>query len=69
MVAELNSQLGGLYFTVAIDGRTYTLNPTNLAVTTNKFNYISIDGGITYSDMFHYLNGILIGIRAAKAKR
>lgn len=66
MVAELNSFIGGTYFTVGFDGKLYTLNPTNLTVHTNKFNYISIDGGLTYSDMFQYLSGILIGLRLAK---
>ena len=67
MVAELNSQLSGPYFTISFDGKLYTLNPTNLTVTSNKFNYVSIDGGLTYSDMFQYLSGILVGLRAAKA--
>lgn len=66
MVAELNSQLGGSYFTIGFNGKFYTLNPTNLTVTSNKFNYVSIDGGLTYSDMFQYLSGILVGLRAAK---
>lgn len=68
MVAELNSQLGGQYFTVSFDGKYYTLNPTNLAVSSKKFSYISIDGGLKYSDIFQYLNGILIGFRAALEK-
>lgn len=66
MVAELNSQLGGSYFTISFDGKLYTLNPTNFTVKLKKFNYISIDGGLTYSDMFQYLSGILIGLRAAQ---
>lgn len=66
MVAELNAQLGGSYFTISFDGKLYTLNPTNLAVTQKKFNYVSIDGGLTYSDMFQYLSGILIGLRLAQ---
>lgn len=66
MVAELNSQLGGPYFTVGFNSRLYTLNPTNLAVRFKKFNYISIDGYLSYSDMFQYLSGILIGLRAAQ---
>lgn len=67
MVAELNYQLGGFYFTVSFDSKLYTLNPTNFAIAQKKFNYVSIDGGLTYADMYHYLSGILIGIRAAKA--
>lgn len=66
MVAELNSRLDGAYFTVSFDGKLYTLNPTALAIESKKFNYVSIDGKLTYSDMFQYLSGMLIGLRAAK---
>ena len=66
MVAELNSRLSGPYFTISFDGKLYTLNPTNLTITSNKFNYVSIDGGLTYSDMLQYLSGILVGLRAAQ---
>ena len=67
MVAELNAQLGGgTYFTVSFDGKLYTLNPTNLTVAQKKFKYVSIDGGLTYSDMFQYLSGILVGLRLAQ---
>jgi hypothetical protein len=69
LVAELNHQLGGLYFTVSFNNKLYTLNSTNLAIAQKKFNYISIDGGLTYSDMYHYLSGLLLGIRAVKDKK
>lgn len=69
MVAELNSRLGGMYYTVSFDGKHYTLNPTKLLVSLKKFNYVSIDGGLTYSDMFQYLSGILIGLRLADDKK
>lgn len=69
MVAELNDKLGGSYFTVSFDGKLYTLNPTKLSVSLRKFNYVSIDGGLTYSDMFQYLSGILIGLRLAYDKK
>lgn len=68
LVAELNSQLGNQYFSVGFDGKFYTLNPTNLAVSKKKYNYISVDGKLSYSDMFNYISGILTGIRAAKEK-
>lgn len=67
MVAELNSRLGGLtYFTVSFDGKLYTLNPTNLTIASKKFRSVSVDGGLTYSDMFQYLNGILVGLKIAQ---
>lgn len=69
MVAELNDKLGGPYFTVSFNGKLYTLNPTKLLVSLKKFNYVSINGGMTYSDIFQYLNGILIGLRLADDKK
>lgn len=67
MVAELNSRLGGLtYFTVSFDGKLYTLNSTNLTIASKKFRSVSVDGGLTYSDMFQYLNGILVGLKIAQ---
>lgn len=67
MVAELNSRLGGLtYFTVSFDGKLYTLNSTNLTIVSKKFRGVSVDGGLTYSDMFQYLNGILVGLKIAQ---
>ena len=69
MVAELNDKLGGSYFTVSFNGKLYTLNPTKLLVSLKKFNYVSINGGMTYSDIFQYLSGILIGLRLADDKK
>jgi hypothetical protein len=63
MLAELNKQLGGTYFTIGTNGKGYTLNPTNLEVSERKYNYVSIDGYITFSDMYNYLSGILIGLK------
>ena len=64
MLAEINKQLGGAYFTVMFVDRFYTLNPTNKAIEENKYPFISI-GKCTYSDMYHYLSGILVGLKAA----
>ena len=69
MVAELNDKLGGSYFTVSFNGKLYTLNPTKLLVSLKKFNYVSINGGMTYSDIFQYLSGILVGLRLADDKK
>lgn len=63
LLAEINSQLGGTYFTIGTNGKGYTLNPTSLTTSTNVFNYVSIDGYISFSDMYHYLSGILIGLK------
>lgn len=67
MVAELNRELGGLYFTTAyVEKGLYTLNPTVKCVSSRKFNFISFEGGKSYSDMYNYLSGILIGLKASK---
>lgn len=65
MVAELNSRLKGPYFTISFNSKLYTLNPTNLTIASKKFNYIATYGGLTYSDMYQYLSGILVGMRIA----
>lgn len=73
LVASLNSQLGGQYFTATYlppDATHalgwYTLNPTEQCLKDKRFLHIHTDGGLTFSDMYQYLSGILIGIEAAK---
>lgn len=75
LVAALNSQLGGQYFTATYlpPDEThahgwYQLNPTELCLKDKKYLHIHIDGGFVFSDMYQYLNGILIGFEAAKEK-
>lgn len=75
LVSALNSQLGGQYFTATYSPPDathaigwYTLNPTKLCLKTKKFLHIHMDGGLTFSDMYQYLSGILIGFEAAKRK-
>lgn len=65
MVAQLNSILGGQYFSILFDGRHYQLNPTKLALKEKKYQYVSARK-LTYSDMFHYLSGIFIGLKVAE---
>lgn len=75
LVASLNSELGGQYFTTtylppdtthAIGW--YILNPTEQCVKQKKYLHIHTEAGMTFSDMYQYLSGILIGIEAAKQK-
>lgn len=75
LVASLNSQLGGQYFTATYSAPDethalgwYELNPTELCIKTKKYLHIHTDGGLTFSDMYQYLSGILIGFEAAKEK-
>lgn len=73
LVSELNGCLGGIYFTASIVPQAgeclYTLNLTNFAVRKKKYGYMAIDGAITYEAMLNYLQGILLGYRAAKMKK
>ena len=68
MVAEINAFLGGIYLSVTYDSRTrmYELCATELGIKTKKFIYLSTEGFITFAEMFHYLNGILMGCRISK---
>lgn len=73
LVSELNRYLGGIYFTTSIIPQAgvclYTLNLTNFAISQKKYGYMAIDGAITYEAMLNYLQGILVGYRAAKMKK
>ena len=73
LVGELNGCLGGIYFTTSIVPQAgvclYTLNLTNLGLAQHKYGYIAIDGAITYEAMLNYLQGVLVGYRAAKMKK
>lgn len=73
LVGELNGYLGGLYFTVAITPQAgvclYTLNLTNFGLAQRKYGYMAIDEPIAYEAMLNYLQGIILGYRAAKMKK
>lgn len=72
MVCQLNDLLGGTYFTAIItaDGvNLYSLNLTNYGISKRKYGYLATDLPLPYGEMFAYLNGILLGIRAAKSKK
>lgn len=67
MIAKLNHELGGLYFTVAYtDNGLYTLNRTKICISKKKYNYVSFEGGKSFSEMYNYIQGILYGIRMLK---
>lgn len=73
LVGELNGCLGGICFTASIVPQAgvclYTLNLTNFGLAQRKYGYIAIDEAITYEAMLNYLQGILVGYRAAKMKK
>ena len=73
MVCQLNELLGGTYFTVSITTEggifLYSLNLTNFGVAKRKYGYMVFDGALPYGEMFSYLQGLLLGYRAAKNKR
>ncbi len=73
LVSELNGLLGGIYFTAMIVPQAgvclYKLNLTNFGLSQNKYGYMVIDEAITYEAMLNYLQGILLGYRAAKTKK
>ena len=72
MVCQLNDLLGGVYFTVSLHANgvcRYSLNLTNYGVNQKKFGYIATDEPIQFGEMFAYLNGLLLGIKAAKRKK
>ena len=68
LVAQINSQLGEAYLIVTYDNRRlYTLNLTGLALKSKKFSYIPTYE-LKYQEMFQYLCGILVGLRASEDK-
>lgn len=68
MVAELNAILGFPYFqAVYYDAtRMYELVITEAGKKSKKYSYLATEGPIAFAEMFHYLNGILMGYRIAK---
>lgn len=66
LVAQINGKLGGAYFIVTYNNkRLYTLNPSNLALKSKKFSYVPAYE-LKYQEMFQYLSGILVGLRASE---
>lgn len=68
MVAELNAVLGAQHFRPIYynHNRMYELQLTEIGKASKKFSYLATEGCITFAEMFHYLNGILMGYRVAK---
>jgi hypothetical protein len=68
MCAELNAIIGEQHFCVLYDShiRQYELAMTDLGRASKKFNYLATVETMPFSEMFEYLNGILLGYRLAK---
>ena len=68
LVAELNAILGEQHFKVLYEAhiRQYELALTDLGKSSKKYTYLATDGTLPHSEMFQYLNGVLMGIRLAK---
>lgn len=68
MCAELNAIIGEQYFCVLYDSRIrqYELAMTDLGRTSKKYHYLATIETMPFSEMFEYLNGILLGYRLAK---
>ena len=68
MVAELNAILGAQHFIALYEAhiRQYELALTEFGKSSKKYSYLATEGTIPFSEMFQYLNGILMGYRLAK---
>ena len=68
MCAELNAIIGGQHFRVLYDAhiRQYELALTDLGQASKKYHYFATIETLPFSEMFEYLNGILLGYRLAK---
>jgi hypothetical protein len=68
MCAELNAIIGEQHFCVLYDAhiRQYELALTELGQTSKKYHYLATIETMQFSEMFEYLNGILLGYRLAK---
>lgn len=68
MVAELNAILGECHFQSVYysHSRMYELKLTELGNISKRYKYLATEGMLSFSDMFQYLNGILLGYRMAK---
>jgi len=67
MCAELNAIIGEQHFRVLYDAhiRQYKLSLTDLGKASKKYSYLETIS-MPFSEMFEYLNGILLGFRLAK---
>lgn len=68
LTAELNAVIGEQHFRVLYDAhiRQYELALTELGKSSKKYSYLATEGTIPFSEMFQYLNGILMGCRLTK---
>ena len=68
MCAELNAIIGEQHFCVLYDAhiRQYELTLTDLGKASKKFSYLATVESMPFSEMFEYLNGILLGCRLTK---
>ena len=68
MCAELNAIIGEQHFCVLYDShiRQYELAMTDLGRASKKYHYLATVETMPFSEMFEYLNGILLGYRLAK---
>ena len=68
LVAELNANLGEQNFIVLYEAyiRQYELALTDYGKASKKYSFLATDGTLPFSEMFQYLNGILMGYRLAK---
>lgn len=68
MCAELNAIIGEQHFCVLYDAhiRQYELALTELGQASKKYHYLATIETMQFSEMFEYLNGILLGYRLAK---
>ena len=68
MCAELNAIIGEQHFRVQYHAhiRQYELALTELGKASKKYSFMATEETMPYSEMFEYLNGILLGYRLAK---
>lgn len=67
MCAELNAIIGEQHFRVLYNAhaRQYDLVLTELGKISKKYSFLETTG-LQFSEMFEYLNGVLLGYRLAK---
>lgn len=68
MCAELNAIIGEQHFHVLYDSfaRRYKLALTELGKASKKYKFLEVEEALIFSEMFEYLDGILLGYRLAK---
>lgn len=68
LVAELNAFIGEPHFKMLYEAhiRQYELVLTDIGKASKKYSYLATEGTLPFSEMFQYLNGILMGCRLTK---